>query len=100
MPITTRTVTDEIASAIARTIADTYGSTETPHVFPGSHEGLGKDVRVITWEGGDAPYDWPVHFPTHFAGQRAAREHDVWFEAVHGCAIAVFPGSPERGVWD
>jgi hypothetical protein len=98
-PVRAKLVTSEVASKIAAEVAATYHSGETPHVFDGPHEGLGTATKIIAWEGGDAPYGWPADWPTSAEGKAAAEQHGVWFEAVHGCALAVFPLGPKH-TWE
>lgn len=94
------TVTDEAAEYIAQAIGDQYGATGTgqydrPRVFPGSHEELSDDARVIVWEGGDAPYQWPTVWSQTWQARELGKQHGVWFEPVHGCAVAVLPAEQE-----
>lgn len=89
---------DQVAEQVAHTIGLLYGGhqDDMPRVFPGSHEELPDYARVIVWESGTPPESWPIAF-THPDGavSELARRLGVWFEPVHGCALAVYPAGDD-----
>lgn len=91
MANTTDAERDQAAREVAKAVAAYFGAgpADQVYVFAGAHEGLSDAARVVTWEGG--PFEWPITWPDTDQGRRTADRLGVWFEPVHGCALAIFP---------
>lgn len=79
-----------IASTVAIAIAMHYCEPIDSFFVAGhEHEGLRKDAVSVAWEGG--PFEWTNDWPETDRAKSVAAELGVWFEAINGCILGVFP---------
>lgn len=90
----TKSVSVSTAEKVALAIRERWQghAADQPSIRPGGWEGLGKNAKVILWEGSPrAPYDWPHVFSDTRDARALALELGVTLEPLNGVTLGLYP---------